>query len=83
MTLLRRLAGFATLLFWKLFESGCQVLRRHASSALAEDIESRRENADAVGDAMTLLVGEKSTAWELLWGPGPNIGRPREVPWGD
>lgn len=59
MTLLRRLEGLVALLFWKLFESGCHVRRRHASSAF-ELIESRRENAEAVGDAIVLLEGEKT-----------------------
>lgn len=77
-TLLRRLLALAVL---KLLESGCQVRRRHASSAF--DDESRRENIDEVGDARTLLAGEYAAGFDVLPGPRPKSVRPRLPPWGD
>lgn len=79
-TLIRRLLGFVEL--WKLFESGCHVRRRHASSAL-DDVESRREKIEAVGEAMTLGEGEKAPGLDELTDPGPNKGLPRLEPCGD
>jgi hypothetical protein len=77
-TLLRRLLVLAAT---KLLDSGCHVLRRHASSA-ALVIESRREKIDDVGEATTLIDGESGPA-EALMRVGPKSGRPGVVPWGD
>lgn len=73
-----------TVLSWlglplKLRLSGCQVLRRQASSAALE-VDSRRTDQpeeDAVGDdTRLLLAGEKTPALELFMEPGANMGRP-------
>lgn len=71
MTLLRRLPGAL-----KSRLSGCQVRRRHASSA-ALDMDSLREKVDPVGDDKRLPLGEEKTpALDELIGPGPKRGRP-------
>jgi hypothetical protein len=77
MTLLKRLLALVVLL--KLLVSGCQVRRRHASSAALE-MESRREKMDEVGEASTLLAGEKAPGFELFIPPGPKTGRPMLAP---
>lgn len=56
--------------------------RRQASSAF-DDVDSRREKIDDVGDANMLLTGEYGPAVEVLVGLGANSGRPRLVPCGD
>lgn len=78
-----------TVLSWlglplKLRLSGCQVLRRQASSE-ALDVDSRRTDQaelDAVGEETKLLLVEKTPALELFMVPGPNMGRPG-MAWGD
>ena len=56
---------------------------RHASS-VAEDIESRLDQVDAVGDASRLLwVGENAPALDAVSPEGPNTGPRTPEPCGD
>jgi NADH:ubiquinone oxidoreductase subunit B-like Fe-S oxidoreductase len=49
----------------KLFVSGCQVRRRHSSSAVLdpESLLDQVDAVDVVGDANMLLPGEKGAGW--------------------